>query len=254
MKDNAASLLRARVVHVRHVPFRHRLEYRIWSLLLDLDRLEEVAARSRLFRAGRAGIVSLHPIDHGPRDGSPLRPWVEQLLARSGLPAPARVRLLAMPRVLGYVFNPISLYLCDDGAGNASAVIYQVKNTFGDQHCYVARLSGAGPHVHRAEKSLHVSPFLGMAARYDFTLSLSEERFGLVIEESENERRLLTASMAGRLEPMTDRALARALLSMPFVTVAAMAGIHAHALRLWLKGARYHPRPAPPDRSHSVAA
>ncbi|MFQ3622292.1 MAG: DUF1365 domain-containing protein [Acetobacteraceae bacterium] len=254
MTEGPAQLLRARVVHVRHAPFRHRLDYRIWALLLDLDRLDEAAARSRLFRAGRPGIVSLQAIDHGPRDGAPLRPWVERLLDAAGLAPPARVRLLAMPRVLGYVFNPISLYLCDDAAGNASAVIYQRKNTFGDQHPYVAPLSGAGPHTHRADKAMHVSPFIGMAARYGFTLNVSADRFGLVIDESEDGRRVLTASMAGRLEPMTDRALAGALLSMPFVTLVAMAGIHTHALRLWLKGARYHPRPAPPDRSHSIAA
>lgn len=254
MSRPAAEILRARVVHVRHRPFRYRLAHRIWALLVDLDRLDEAAAASRLFARDRAAIVSFHAIDHGPRDGTSLRGWADAVLASAGLPRPARIRLLAMPRVLGYAFNPISLYLCEDETGRPGAVIYQVKNTFGDQHPYVARLAGATTHRHAADKAMHVSPFIGMAARYGFTLTLSAERLGLVIDEREAGARVLTASLAGRLAPMTDAALARALAAMPFVTVKATAAIHWHALRLWMKGARYHPRPAPPGPAPTIAA
>ena len=253
MSGPAAEILRARVVHVRRHPFRHRLEYRIWALLLDLDRLDEAAAESRLFAHERAGIVSFHSIDHGPRDGSSLRTWADDMLAAAGILRPARVRLLAMPRVLGYVFNPIALYLCEDESGELRAVIYQVKNTFGDQHPYVARLAGPGPHRHAAAKAMHVSPFLGMAARYSFALAVSERRIGLVIDERAEGTRVLTASLTGRREPMTDRGLLRALAAMPFVTVRTMVAIHLQALRLWLKGARYHPRPAPPAPRPTIA-
>jgi DUF1365 family protein len=253
VSDPPAEILRARVVHVRHHPFRHRLDYRIWALLLDLDRLDEAAAASRLFASNRAGIVSFHAIDHGPRDGSSLRAWADGVLETAGIARPARIRILAMPRVLGYVFNPITLYLCEDESGEPSAVIYQVKNTFGDQHPYVARLSGGMPHRHAARKAMHVSPFIGMAARYGFTLAVSDQRFGLVIDEHEESARVLTASLAGRREPMTDRELLRALGAMPFVTVKAMAAIHVHALRLWLKGARYHTRSAPPSPTPTIA-
>lgn len=248
-----AEILRARVMHARHRPFRHRLDYRVWALLLDLDRLDDAAAASRMFAHDRAGLVSFHAIDHGPRDGSSLRAWADGLLAEAGIARPARIRILAMPRVLGYVFNPITLYLCEDESGEPSAVIYQVKNTFGDQHPYVARLSGAMPNRHAARKAMHVSPFIGMAARYGFTLAVSDQRFGLVIDEHEDGARVLTASLVGRREPMTDRGLLRALAAMPFVTVKAMAAIHFHALRLWLKGARYHARPAPPAPTPTIA-
>jgi DUF1365 family protein len=248
-----AEILRARVVHVRHHPFRHRLDYRIWALLLDLDRLDDAAAASRLFAHDGAGLVSFHAIDHGPRDGSSLRAWADALLAEAGVARPARIRILAMPRVLGYVFNPITLYLCEDESGEPSAVIYQVKNTFGDQHPYVARLSGGMSHRHAARKTMHVSPFIGMAARYGFTLAVSGQRIGLVIDEHEDGARVLTASLAGQREPMTDRGLLRALAAMPFVTIKAMAAIHVHALRLWLKGARYHARPAPPAPAPTIA-
>jgi DUF1365 family protein len=248
-----AEILHARVVHVRHRPFRKRFQYRIWALLLDLDRLNEANASSRLFAHDRAGIVSFHALDHGPRDGSPLRAWAEGVLASAGVDRPARIRLLAMPRVLGYVFNPITLYLCEDESGEPSAVIYQVKNTFGDQHPYVARLSGGMPHCHTAEKTMHVSPFIGMAARYGFTLALSDRRIGLVINEHEGDERVLTASLAARRVPMTDAHLLRALVSMPFVTVTTMVAIHWHAVWLWLKGAQYHQRPSPPSPTSTIA-
>jgi DUF1365 family protein len=254
MTRPAAEILRARVVHVRHCPFRYRLVHRIWALLLDLDRLDEAEAAARLFACDRAGMVSFHALDHGARDGTTLRDWADAVLASAGLPRPARIRLLAMPRVLGYAFNPISLYLCEDEAGRPGAVIYQVKNTFGDQHPYVARLAGGTTHRHAADKAMHVSPFIGMAARYGFTLTLSEQRLGLVIDEHEEGTRVLTASLAGRLAPMTDAALARALAAMPFVTVKATAAIHWHALRLWMKGGRYHPRPTPPGPAPTIAA
>ncbi len=247
MTEPPAHILTARVVHVRHRPFRHRLDYRIWSLLLDLDRAEEAARSCRLFRLERPGLVSFQARDHGARDGSPLRPWVEQQLATQRIAPPARIRLLALPRVFGYVFNPISLFLCSNSAGRDTAVVYEVKNTFGDQHPYVASLAGEGPHRHAARKTFHVSPFIGMDARYTFTLSMKDDRFGLVIDETAAGERLLTASMVGRLEPMTDAHLARVLFRFPFVTLKVIAGIHWHALQLWRKGARYHRYLPPPE-------
>jgi len=256
LADAPAILYRMRVMHARHQPFHHRFEYRIWTLLLDIDRLGEVASRSRLFTLERRGIVSFRERDHGARDGSPLRPWVEQALAAHGLASCAgRIRLLAMPRVMGYVFNPISIYLCDREDGSPGAVLYEVKNTFGDQHGYLVRLDGPAPWRHGADKVLHVSPFIGMTARYGFTLSRAGERFAIAIDERDGAGApLLTATMAGRGEPMTDAALARALAAMPFVTAKTIAAIHWQALKLWRKGARFHPRPAPPEPPVSAAA
>jgi DUF1365 family protein len=254
--DAPAMLYRMRVMHARHAPFQHRFEYRIWTLLLDIDRIEEVAARSRLFAAERAGIVSFRARDHGARDGSPLRPWVERVLADHGLAAcGARIRLLAMPRVAGYVFNPISIYFCDRADGSPGAVLYEVKNTFGDQHGYLVHLEGEAPWQHGADKVMHVSPFIGMAAHYAFTLSRPANRLAIAIEETDGEGgRLLTATMAGRGVPMTDRSLAGVLAAMPFVTAKTIAAIHWQALKLWRKGATFHSRPAPPDKPVSAAA
>lgn len=256
LEGEPALLYRMRVMHARHQPFPHRFEYRIWTLLLDIDRTAEVAARSRLFSAERRGIVSFQSRDHGARDGSPLRPWVEAALARAGLgDCAARIRLLAMPRILGYVFNPISIYFCDREDGTPGAVLYEVKNTFGDQHAYIAPLAGAAPWRHAAEKVMHVSPFIDMQCRYGFTLSRPADRFAMAIDQRDAEGApLLTATMAGRAVPMTDRALASALAALPFVTAKTIAAIHWEALRLWRKGARFHSRPAPPEPPVTVAA
>jgi DUF1365 family protein len=247
--EEPALLYRMRVMHARHQPFFHRFEYRIWTLLLDIDRVGEVASRSRLFAHERLGLVSFRASDHGARDGSAIRPWVEAALRRHGLgDCAARIRLLAMPRVAGYVFNPISIYFCDRADGSPGAVLYEVKNTFGDQHGYLAPLEGEAPWRHAADKVLHVSPFIGMAARYGFTLSRPAGRFAIAIEETDGAGLpLLTATMSGRGVPMTDRALAGALAAMPFVTAKTIAAIHWQALKLWRKGARFHSRPAPPE-------
>lgn len=254
--DAPALLYRMRVMHARHQPFVHRFEYRIWTLLLDIDRVAEVADCSRLFRADRAGLVSFRTRDHGARDGSPLRPWVERHLAAHGLgDCASRIRLLAMPRVAGYVFNPLSIYFCDRADGSPGAVLYEVKNTFGDQHGYLTPIAGEAPWQHGADKIFHVSPFIGMAARYSFTLSRPAERFAIAIEETDAAGApLLTASMAGRGVAMTDRALGAALAAMPFVTAKTMAAIHWQALKLWRKGATFHSRPAPPDPPVTAAA
>ena len=256
LSEMPAVLYRMRVMHARHQPFHHRFEYRIWTLLIDIDRIEEVAAQSRLMTAESPGLVSFRCRDHGARDGSPLRPWVEAALARHGLDdCAARIRLLAMPRVAGYVFNPISIYFCDRSNGTPGAVLYEVKNTFGDQHSYLARLDGDAPWRHCAGKLLHVSPFFGMDCRYRFSLSVPGERFAIAIEQEDCAGALLlTATMNGRGVAMTDRALAAALLTLPFVTVKTIAAIHWEALKLWRKGARFHARPAPPDPPVSAAA
>lgn len=249
LTDAPAVLYRMRVMHARHQPFFHRFTYRVWTLLLDLDRVAEVASRSRLFRNERAGLVSFRSRDHGARDGTPVRPWVEDVLRRHGFgDCTARIRLLAMPRVAGYVFNPLSIYFCDRSDGSPGAVLYEVKNTFGDQHGYLVPLEGPPPWRHAVDKVLHVSPFISMAARYGFTLSRPAARFAIAINERDAAGApLLTATMAGRGVPMTDRALALSLTAMPFVTVKTIAAIHWQALKLWRKGAPFHSRPAPPN-------
>lgn len=248
-----ASLYWCRVMHERRLPFRHRFSYRVFSLLVDIDRLPRFAANSRLLRHNRFGLVSIHDRDHGPRDGSPLRPWVEAALARAGLQeAGACIRLFCFPRLFGYVFNPLSIYFCHDAAGRLRAILYEVKNTFGDQHGYLIEVpdrSDAGPVIKQSiAKRFHVSPFLPLEGGYDFRILPPAEKIGIVIRQYGPGGGLqLVATQTGRHEACTDHSLLKAVIRHPLMTVKVMAGIHWEAWQLWRKGAaffRWSPPPA----------
>lgn len=235
--DPAARLYVGHVVHMRLIPRRHRFRYRVFSVLLDIDRIDTTLATSRLMRHNRFGVLSLHDRDHGPRDGSPLRPWVDAEMARAGLPRPERVDMLSFPRLWGYVFNPLSVYYCRDGAGVLTAVIYEVKNTFGDQIAYVlpAGEPRGGAYRHTQIKEMYVSPFIEMDQTYRFDVAPPGERLAIRIRQSGPEGETLIATQNGDARPFTDATLARAVLGHPLMTLKVMAAIHWEALRLWLK-------------------
>lgn len=255
-----SALYTGEVVHRRLHPFVHGFRYRVWSLLVDLDELPSLDGELRLFAYNRAGPFSFHDRDHGPRDGSPLRPWVEAQLAAAGLDfAPGRIALLCFPRILGYVFNPLSVYFCHDRDDRLAAILYEVKNTFGQQHGYLLPVDPdrPGAWVRQAQdKHFYVSPFLPMDCRYAFRILPPGERLAVVIRQtgvvdlgtgaSAAERPMLGASLTGERRPLDDGQLARMALAMPLLTLKVMAAIHWQALQLWRKGARLHPRPDPP--------
>ena len=245
--DSRPCLYQGHVMHMRLTPFAHRFRYRVFSMLLDIDRLEEVLRPLRLLRLDRFGLMSFHRRDHGPRDGSDLRPWVDAELARHGRPPAARVWLLSFPRLLGYVFNPLSVYFCEDEDGRLTSVVYEVKNTFGDQHVYVAAAEPAtdGAARHGQDKGFFVSPFIGMEQTYRFTVRPPSERLALKIRQHDRTGPWLIATQSGRRRPLTDLELLRQWLLHPLMTVKVFAAIHWQALRLWLKGARFHPYRGP---------
>ncbi len=238
------------VRHIRHRPMRHRFSYSVFSCLFDLETLPDLDLNLRLFSYNRFGLFSFHDRDHGPRDGSPLRPWIENLAQRAGIEQPlGRIDLLCFPRILGFVFNPLSVYWVRDNLGKLCAIIYEVKNTFGDQHCYVHRVSdnGAGPLTHERAKDFFVSPFIDMTALYRFRVRVPDQQLSILIREFDaNGCDLLTASMVGTREPLSDSALFRAFFRYPLMTIKVVAGIHYEALRLLFKGAKLRTRPAPP--------
>lgn len=234
-------------MHMRLAPFGHKFRYRVFCLLLDIDRLPETCARLPLLRLDRFGLLAFHRKDHGPRDGTELRPWVESQLAEAGLPAPHRIRLLSFPRILGYVFNPLSVYYCADEDGMLSAVIYEVKNTFGDQHPYVVPIApepnAAARHV--VDKGFFVSPFIGQDETYRFTIRQPGDRLALKIRQE-----TLIATWSGVRRPLTNGNLLRLWAGHPLMTLKVMAAIHWQALKLWWKGARFRPYRGPyPEHS-----
>lgn len=244
--SDAAALYRGRTVHVRFAPFTHRLAYDVYQILIDIDRTAEIALGA-VFAVNRFALLSFHDTDHGDRSGAPLRPWVEARLREAGIETDGGpIRLLCFPRVLGFVFNPISVFFCHRRDGALAGVVYEVNNTFGDTHSYVAPATGAAVERQVADKVLHVSPFFDVSGRYAFTLRPPEASLSLVIDKWVDGVRDHVATLKATRQPFSTAALLRAFFSVPLLTVQVVAGIHWEALKLWIKGARYHPRPAPP--------
>jgi DUF1365 family protein len=248
----AASLYSGRVMHARMKPVSHRFTYRVFSLLIDVDRLSEASRMSPFFSVARWNLLSFSPKDHGPRDGSSLRAHIDALLAKAGLADQGgRVLLLCYPRVLGFVFNPLSIYYCYDAQERLSALVYEVRNTFGQSHSYVAPISGgevaaSGVRQER-DKLFYVSPFLDMTMRYHFRLQPPGDELRVRILETDAEGPILAATFSGTRADLRTGALLKAFFAMPLLSFKIVGAIHYEALRLWLKGLRLTPRPAPPE-------
>jgi DUF1365 family protein len=245
--SDAAALYVGEVMHARLKPIGHRFSYRVMSLLIDLDQLADADRQSPLFGVNRAALYSFHEADHGKRDGSSLRAYAQHCAAERGIDlAGGRVLLLCYPRLLGYSFNPLSVYFCYRADGELALLIYEVRNTFGDIHPYVlpvtsGDISDAGVRQQQ-DKLFYVSPFIEMAMRYHFRVLPPGERVQLRILETDREGPLLAATFNGRYRVLNTKELLRAFFALPLVTMKIMAAIHWEALRLWLKGARLVPR------------
>ncbi|MDI6026788.1 DUF1365 domain-containing protein [Corticibacterium sp. UT-5YL-CI-8] len=245
----AGTLYPGEVMHARLKPFGHRFVYSVFSLLVDIDRLGELDRTSPLLSVNSSGIFSFWEKDHVERDDETVRGYADRLLTSAGLERPARVLLLCYPRLLGYTFNPISIYFAYDAEGALTALIYAVRNTFGERHSYVAPilpgdLTEAGVRQTRA-KVFHVSPFIGMDARYHFRVMPPGETVKLRIHETEGGDPVLSATFAGTAKLLGTGNLLLCLLQFPLMTWKIMAGIHWEALKLWLKGAKFHKSPPP---------
>ncbi len=234
-------------MHARLKPMGHRFSYRVMSLLIDLDRLDEANRKSRLFGVNRAALYSFNERDHGDRDGSSLRAYAQRHAAEHGIDlSNGRVLLLCYPRLLGFTFNPLSVYFCYRADGKLALVIYEVRNTFGDIHAYAlpvlpGQLSDAGLRQQQ-DKLFYVSPFIDMAMRYHFRVSPPDHDVKLRILETDRSGPLLAATFHGHRRALTTAQLLRSFFAFPLVTLKILAAIHWEALRLWVKGARLVPR------------
>lgn len=247
-----SSLYSGTVRHTRLRPKAHSFEYRAFYLLADIDLLDELDDRLRWFSHNRFNLFSLNDSDHGSDDGTTLRAWVEATVGGSGIDlGNGSVFLLAYPRVLGYVFNPISVWYCHDEDGVMKAVIYEVRNTFGDKHSYVVPVDDETSYRHDFEKRLHVSPFMDMEQTYHFSMSPPGERLTLGITQTDSEGVIFRAGVSGDHLPLTDSNLVKLFLRVPLVTLKTIAAIHFEALRIWFKGIGFRRRPAPPSSAVS---
>jgi DUF1365 family protein len=246
-----------RVMHQRVRPKRHLLRYRTWSLLLDLDELPELSRRLRFFSHNRANLFSTRDSDYGDGGAQPLRAQVEAHMRAAGLaPDGGAIRLLTMPRLLGYAFNPISVYYCHARSGALRAMLYEVNNTFGQRHSYFIPVeAGAGARIRQScAKKLYVSPFMPMAMTYDFFVSPPGEALSLRIVNSDADGVVMTASQEQRRVALSDAALLKVFVTHPLLTVKVIGGIHFEAMLLWLKGLRVQDRPSAPRNATTLVA
>ncbi len=244
------------VIHQRFAPRVHRLRYRIFQMLIDLDQPNEALFFSR----NRFNLFGFYDRDHGPDKAkartASLRDRMITLLSEHGLYAHGdRLFLMAMPRVLGFVFNPISLYFLQSAQGVMKAVVYEVNNTFGDRHSYVLPVRQPGKLIRQAsEKRLHVSPFMDMDMAYSFELIAPEDVFTLKIDLKKGDQKMLFAGFAAQRKPLRDRTLLWLFFAMPLMTLGVVWGIHWEALLLFIKGMRLRPKPPTEKSSASINA
>lgn len=240
-----------RVRHRRLRPKVHDLAYRIYLLLIDVD---APLPRSRVLNAGRMGLMSFEPTDHGDGSSRPLRDQAIDHLRAAGVTGPiGRVQLLTMPRVLGYGFNPISIYWCWRPDGGMAGIVHEVTNTFGERHSYAAPTGPDRIQRHTADKRLHVSPFMDMDMGYSFRLSPPGDTVEVLIDVRDAQGVMLTASFIGDRRPFTDGSLLKAWATHPLLTLKVIGGIHWEALKLWRKGLVYRRKPPPPAEGVTAA-
>jgi len=240
-RPTASAIYIGQVGHSRTRPAKHSLNYGVFMLLLDLDELPALAKALRWFSLGRFNLASFNAEDHGHGSDLPLRAEVEQRLQEAGLSIQGGpIRLLCLPRILGYVFNPISVYFCHRPDGALHAILYEVSSTFGERHSYlIPAVAGVDGDIRQSvEKRLHVSPFMEMNLRYAFRVSPPQARVRIAIEVSDSGGTILNASFVGARRDLTDAQLLRAWATHPLLTLKVIAAIHWEAVKILLKGVR----------------
>jgi DUF1365 family protein len=246
---SGAAILFGRVFHCRRRPARNAFAYPVFFLRVPLGGLG--SAGRGIFSVDRWNLLSLMRRDHGPRDGSALEPWVRSRLAEAGLgEADGEILLQAFPRVLGFVFNPISIFYCHDREGRLRAVLCEVSNTFGERHNYLLAHPDGRPIGPRdwlvADKVFHVSPFCAVEGHYRFRFSGDARGQFARIDYHDRDGKLLVTAIEGEARPIDAASLARALFGYPLMTAGVVARIHWQALRLWLKRVPWFSKPEPP--------
>ena len=263
VKPPACALVNSHVIHVRHGTPQHKLARRTLSIWIDLDRLEEASQMSWLFSVKKFNLLSFYPSDFGPNHKSQAKSksrhhdlaQYARDLCSVHLPDTKieSVYFLAMPRILGMAFNPITAYLCKDGNGDERFIIYEVHNTFGDSHSYAGVIEDTGrTMLHHIEKKLHVSPFFPIDGQYDLRFRANAETLMLLVRYNRNDKPALTATLRGKLLKLQATHILSQLISGLHFPMRPWFGIHVEAVKLFIKKCALFGRPLPPKEPHSL--
>jgi DUF1365 family protein len=254
---NVAQVAVGEVRHARHRPKRNAFRYPVYFLRLPMRSLERALVGQSLLSHNRFNLLSFHDADHGDKRRSvTLVAWIEALLRSEGIDdADGEIWLHTFPRVLGYTFKPVSFWFCQRIDGSLRAIVCEINNTFGERHCYLlahrdGRPIAVGEEL-AATKVFHVSPFCAISGAYRFRFINRQDRTVARIEYDDvagdgSLSPLISTSLSGRLQPVSNRALLSAFVRMPLFTFGVIARIHWQAVRLWWKRAPFFSKPAPP--------
>ena len=230
------------VSHTRFKPVKHSLRYNTFSLFIDLDEIENLSKNNFIFSFNKFNIFSFFNKDHGDRDGLCLKNWVLNKLKKFNINKDINnIKLLCYPRVFGYVFNPLSIFYCYENK-NLRAVMYEVKNTFNEQHTYIFKVKSNNEISQKCKKKFYVSPFMDMETQYEFKLLNPDENLSVLIKQSDKDGIVLTAVQKGVKKEFNMKQLLVNFVLYPLMTLKIIGAIHYEALRLWKKGAKYRPR------------
>ena len=235
---NSSCIYNGQVIHKRFKPKEHFFKYKVFSLLLDLSELQLLEKELKIFSYNKFNILSFYDIDHGPRDGTSIISWVKDNLKNNNIYSEEiKIKLLCYPRVFGYVFNPLSIFFVYDKNSNLVSILYEVKNTFGEQHTYVFKIDKNNKlFEHSCKKKFHVSPFIEMNCLYYFKILKPEDKLSVLINLNDDNGKLLFASHDGQKRELNNKNLVISYLSHPLMSFKIIGAIHFEALKLWLKG------------------
>jgi len=230
------------VKHQRFRPIEHSLNYRTFSMLLDLNEIENLAKNISIFSLNKFNLFSFYNRDHGARDGSSLKDWVQKNIKKFNISNNiTKITLLCYPRVFGYVFNPLSVFYCYEN-NDLRAIFYEVKNTFNEQHTYIFKIKDNEKIEQKCKKKFYVSPFMDMETYYNFKLLNPKEKLSIFIRQTNGEETVLTATQTGDKKEFSFKQLLINFFKYPLMTIKIISSIHYDAFFLWKKGAGYRKR------------
>ena len=229
-----------KVIHRRFKPKEHYFKYNVFSLLIDLDELKIIQNKIKIFSYNKFNIISFYDTDHGPRDGTSLKKWIIKNLKDIGINNEnIQIKLLCYPRIFGYAFNPLSVFFIYDQNSRLISILYEVKNTFGEQHTYIFKTDDDKTIINNCSKKFHVSPFIEMECHYYFRVLKPSDKISVIIDQSDKDGKLLYASQDGNARKLNEKNLLISYISHPLMTFKIIVAIHYEALKLWLKGIKF---------------